>query len=442
LQLKLSTKLKFSLKVSLSIVLAYLIPISLGWNQPSTAAMTIMLIASANGVHESISQGLMRMVGTIIGASIGLTLIALFPQERLLYFLTLSVILAIIIYLYYAYQGDSSVFLLTAMIIMMIFIQGPENAFLYGMDRTFMTLFGILIYTFVNIFLWAEKNSSKPEKINADNIAPAFIFFDFEYIKATLQILSIFWLSVAFWIYFNPPGGFLLVTLATLLALFTTFTPLKPTVLMLLFTVGFLFATLMYIFVLPNLVYAWELALFLFIYSFIGFYFLKPKVTIFFLIGIPLLNINNNMDYNFGLFLNILLVFYLFLIALILLHNFPFSTKPEHLFLGAKKLYFKYMQKALHTPKKHHRHFIKLALKKMEFWMVHIDYRYFDKLTKEELAEFIDECKLITKNLEEIGTRSLLKDENDILTPLRDELQLLQKKTQTIAFETLKVNRF
>lgn len=100
------------------------------------------------------------------------------------------------------------------------------------------------------------------------------------------------------------------------------------------------------------------------------------------------------------------------------------------------------MQKALEEPKKHHYHFIKLALKKMEFWMPHIDYSYFDKITKEELSQFIEECKLITKNLEEISARSLLKDENDILTPLRDELQLLQEKTQTIAFETLKVNRF
>lgn len=433
LPLKLSSKFKFATKVSLSIVLAYLIPMSMGWNQPSTAAMTIMVIASANGVHESISKGMIRIVGTVIGAAVGLALIALFPQERLLYLLSLSLILAFIIYLYYAYQGDSSVFLLSAMVIMMIFVQGVDNAFLYGMDRTFMTLFGILLYTLVNIFLWPEKQNNMLNAVNKKEPSAAFIFLDFEYIKATLQLLFIFWISVAFWIYFNPPGGFLLVTLATILGLYTTFTPLKPTVLMALLSFGFVFATLAYTFILPNLVQEWQLALFIFFYSFIAFYILNPQITIFFLLGMFLLNISNTMNYNFALFLNILLVFYLFLTILILMHNFPFSSKPEYLFLKAKELYFEHMQKALIKRRKRDQHFINLALKKMEFWMPHIDYNYFKETTKEELTQFVKECKILAQKLQE---------ENAILPNIEQELQALQEAQNTRVFATLKMSRF
>ena len=409
-------------------VLSYLIPISMGWSQPSTAAITVMLIAGAGGVSESISKGFMRVIGTILGAIIGLALIALFPQERVLYLLSLSLVLALIIYSYYAYQGDSSIFMLCAMVIMIIFVHGPQNAFLYGIDRTIMTLFGILVYTFIGVFIWPIKSIVQTQQTRAVN----FIFLDTDNFKATLQLLTIFFTSVPFWIYFNPPGGFLLVTLATLLGLFTTFTPLKPSLLMILLSFGFLFSTVMYIFVLPNLIYAWELALFIFTYTFIAFYFLNPKITIFFLLGMFLLGIDNTMNYNFALFLNILLVFYIFLIILILFHNFPFSTKPEHLFLSSKKRFFKHLSALNKTNNRKkvefHRFYLTHLIKKMRLWASKIDYNYFDNFSQTQLNSFIDECELI------------ISQKNDIILNL-DKLNNNLNK-QNIDWTTLKATRF
>jgi len=388
-----------------------MVPMAFGWSQPSTAAMTVMLIASASGLNESISKGVIRTIGTIIGAIVGLTLIAIFPQERVLYLLSLSIILALIIYFYYAYRGDSSVFLLAAMVIMMIFLHGPQNAFLYGVDRTYMTLFGIVVYTFVGIFLWPQKKEELNEAESIENFETpehksSFIFLDPDNFKATLQLLAVFWSSTLFWIYFNPPGGFLLVILATLLGLFTTFSPLKPTLLMTLLSFGFLFATAMYVFVLPNLVYAWQLALFIFIYTFIAFYFLPPKTTIFFLIGMFLLGIDNTMQYNFALFLNILLVFYLFLIILMLFHNFPFSTQPEHLYLKLKERFFKHLESLENAQttraKRHHNFHLHLIVKKMQALSKRVASQELDKFSKacEEFLKKSDkEKKSIILNL-------------------------------------------
>ena len=57
LSFSLSDKLKFSIKASLSMALAYLIPISQGWNQASTAAITVMLIAAMGNLHYSKPYG-------------------------------------------------------------------------------------------------------------------------------------------------------------------------------------------------------------------------------------------------------------------------------------------------------------------------------------------------------------------------------------------------
>lgn len=438
--------MKFSIKLSITMVIAFLLPMSMGWSQPSTAAITVMLIASASGVDESISKGFLRVIGTIIGAIVGLGLIAIFPQDRLLYLVSLSLILAIIIYLYYAYRGDSSTFMLSAMVIMMIFLHGPENAFIYGIDRTYMTIFGIAVYTVVGVFLWPMKSdkveleeASKDELTSLERLS--FVFLDPDNFKSTLQLLSVFWASTLFWIVFNPPGGFLLVILATLLGLFTTFSPLKPIVLMALLTFGFIFATAMYIFVLPNLVYAWELALFIFVYTFIAFYFIPPKITIFFLLGMFLLGIDNTMNYNFALYLNILLVFYLFLIVLMLFHNFPFSTRAEHLFITYKKRYFKHLSSFLSTNNKarqeFHRVHLELLVTKMHLWGSKIDTNYFTHVTVEQISEFIDKCEQL---LQRVKGSFDDKEKDSIILDLNN----LQdgKSEQGINWNSLKENRF
>jgi len=151
----LSDKLKFSIKVSISMALSFLIPFAMGWPHASTAATTVMIIAAMGSVNESINKGVLRVLGTVIGAVIGITLIAIFPQDRMLYLIYLSVITTIILYLMRAYKGDPTILMLTAMVMFMVFKNGQvDDVFLYGVERTFLTIFGIVVYTLVGVFLW------------------------------------------------------------------------------------------------------------------------------------------------------------------------------------------------------------------------------------------------------------------------------------------------
>ena len=61
-------RLRYAIKTALALMLAYLLPMSLGWPQPQTAATTVMLIAVTGIVSESLQKGVLRALGTIVGA--------------------------------------------------------------------------------------------------------------------------------------------------------------------------------------------------------------------------------------------------------------------------------------------------------------------------------------------------------------------------------------
>lgn len=448
----LSQKLKFAIKVSLSLTLAFMIPMAFGWAQPNTAAITVMLIATAGSVSESFELGLLRTIGTIIGAMIGLTLIAIFPQDRLIYLSILSILIPFILYLYNVYQGDSTAFMLTAMMIMMVFGGGNvEDAFLYGVDRTFMTLFGILVYTFVGVFLWPMKKEEKEidEKLDTSKVEK-YIWLDKEYLKGFIQSFFIFSISTYLWIEFNPPGGFMVVLLATLLSTLTSFSPLKPSLLGILFSIGFIFAILMYVFVLPNLVYAWQLAIFLFAYTFIAFYVINQKISIFFLLGLFVIGISNTMTYNFDIFLNILLMFYLFISILFIFYYFPFSTKPEDMFIMLKDrvkrqtinlISLNKKEKLSYFEKQKQNYYslhLQRSLKKIKLWSSLIDLKYFINNTKEDFTLFVElQQNVVLKVL------ALQNSDNILKVKLLNEIETMQEQELSILdMDDLKRNKF
>lgn len=154
----LSEKFKFASRVALSLTLAYLIPMAMGWPQASTAATTVMLIASTGSRRESLALGTYRVIGTLIGAVIGLSLVGLFAQERFIYMLVVSVVVSVIFYFRNAYKKDPSVFMLTGVMVLMMSNGGDANgAFIYGVDRAFMTAFGVVVFTLVSVFLFPVK---------------------------------------------------------------------------------------------------------------------------------------------------------------------------------------------------------------------------------------------------------------------------------------------
>ncbi len=326
-----SNKAKFALKVALSITLTYLFILAMGLEYTSVAVITIMLIASPEGVKDALAKGLLRIGGTVVGGVAGMLLISLFPQQPLLYLLSLSLLVTLFLYLRSAYTGDNTLFMLGAMTSMAVFDNGNvDDVFMYGIDRTFITILAIAIYTLVFILIWP--NSSEKTKTKDAAAVPSFIWLDVEHIKGAIQAFIVFWCAAAIWYFLNPPGGFMLVMLATGFSALTSFSPVKPSVMAILINISLFIAITLYIFVLPNLSHWIELSILLFLYTFFAFYFFPPKLSIFILIGLNTLMITNTMSYHVDLFLGIVLLMDMVFALLIFLYYFPFSSKPEHLY--------------------------------------------------------------------------------------------------------------
>ncbi|MFN1598944.1 FUSC family protein [Vibrio harveyi] len=605
-------KIKFATKVALSLTLAYLIPFAMGWPQASTAATTVVLIASTGSRRESLAKGTLRVLGTLVGAVIGLLLVGMFAQDRLLYMLSVSVVVSFIFYFRNAYQKDPTLLALTGVMVLMMSNGGDaEGAFMYGVDRAYMTIFGVVLYTLVGTFLWPTKteqnlrqlieqlNQAQQALFNAilqnfeqktalqqdvvtnveateNNEAPSptidellekvfaaqnaleqrfatvsvecsdvsaymkewqlavhfnkqitqelsvaahshfshqqdrscinnfdqatqeiqqlfkisqemwanegaayraqelnieynqaaladvshlvkgsaltlghllklmhqslsrlaesiscidsvtnnvsfkqelpkqkskFLWWDAENFKTAVKTFTTYWVAGLIWIYFNPPGGYSFVTFSTIFMSLLSFVPVHPFMLLILFTFGFLFAVPSYVFILPGLELGAELGLFIFIYTFIGFYLFKGPVTIFYMIGLFVLGLDNNMTYHFGILMTIMTLFYMVVFMIIFAHYFPFSSRPEHLFLTLKERYFRhvgdlfasYHQQSESSFKKLKRslHLVTLNVssKKLMVWGSKINHKLFDKTPPEAIGAFSKSCNALSNHV-------------------------------------------
>jgi uncharacterized membrane protein YccC len=584
---------RYAIKTALSLTLAYLVPMSMGWPQPQTAAITVMLITATGLTSDSLQKGVMRVLGTVAGAIIGLSLIALFPQDRMSYLLAASITVSILAYLYNAYQGDSTLFMLAAVVTLMVFNGGDaEGAFQYGVDRAFMTAFGVIVYTVVASTLWpvravdntralaagvasayrrafstlvhpvvegpentdeqlasllaretdfqthfnsikryaysveaylAEWNCvvggyeelqsvllpalkqetrrgvsfedylenysqvvdqieamfakleagwqgqesqetlqpvavqyrpnslreaphltiaavvtraevlTKIQDILVDlNSAlesmlfdrgnfvagreprgkPTFIWRDLENVKTAARMFLTFWLATAVWITVNPPLGFTFVALCAVLVLLVSYTPVTPKLLIILFTIGFACALPAYVFLLPHMTHWLELAAFMFTYAFLGFYVFQGPVSIFFMLGLFALGIQNTMSYHFDVILLVVLSFYMLCAMLITTTHFPFTSKPEKLYASLCRRFFKRSARTLDIATNYRGRSRALPsddgstqLAKLHTWGAKIDSRYFPANTAQKIRQLTQSCDLLHGQIEVVLMR-------------------------------------
>ncbi len=654
----LSEKFKFACRVAISLTLAFLIPMALGWPQASTAATTVMLIASTGSRRESLAKGTLRVMGTIVGAIIGLVLVGAFAQDRLLYMLAVSLAVTAVFYIRNAYLADPTLFMLTGVMILMMFNGGdPEGAFIYGLDRTYMTVFGVVVYTLVGIFIFppqveqnlrqladslgeiqsqlflqitrpcadasdqesessegdessqSEESTSAQSEPESDKDAKAdipalvgkmyaaqealearyksisaecsdissyktewdhvlhyyrkltellvfaarehwqlaeqssafienyqlqvdeitrlyqqipqgwessspdseqevppvaysttklevathlergaaitmgyllenireklerlyssvccidsvtgrmqyheelagkdarFNWWDAENAQSAVKAFFIYWLTGVIWILFNPPGGYNLVVFSTLFASILSFMPLHPVMLFILFTLGFIFSVPAYVFLLPQLTLGSELAVFIFTYTFVGFYLLKGPITIFFLIGMFTLGIDNNMVYHFGITLTIVMLFYLTVFMVIFSYYFPFSSRPEHLLLVMKERYFRHVYRSIvgfqirekswwqQWLLRWHLITMKATVKKLALWSGKVNVDYCESVTAQQLKDFCHQCEVLSHHLFILSAAEPRLSKNRLVSTAREQYQ--DKVIPEIAF--------
>jgi len=152
----LSTRAKEAIKVALAMVLVYGIAMQMGWDKPYWAGFTVVTInVLSTGV--SITRGFVRSLGTLVGAAAGLVIIGMFPQERWLLMLCLSLYLAFCTYMLTGKNQSYFWFLAAFTCLIIIGVSSPpesQSVFQLAVLRTQETVLGAVVYVLVAAFLW------------------------------------------------------------------------------------------------------------------------------------------------------------------------------------------------------------------------------------------------------------------------------------------------
>lgn len=151
----LSRNAKESIKISLAVTICYYITLRYSWLSSSWCAIAVVFISRLTE-GQSFGRGLQRMAGTLVAFVMGLFFIGLFPQDRWLFWLSLSPFLAFVTYKVQGKGGQYFWFVL-GFVTLMITTSGSgtsEHAFEYAAFRTLETAIGIMVWTLISVFIW------------------------------------------------------------------------------------------------------------------------------------------------------------------------------------------------------------------------------------------------------------------------------------------------
>jgi hypothetical protein len=161
----LSNRFKHSLKTALAVIIAYAIALYMDWDKPIWAGYTAASI-SLDTTGQSIQKGLNRIAGALVGSIAGFILLAFFVQDRWLFFVGLSLYLAVCTYFSfgkerYNYFWQQAGFF--AVVVGLDSAFSPVSAFEIAIERAQGAGTGLLTYMLVGLLLWPTNSRSSLE---------------------------------------------------------------------------------------------------------------------------------------------------------------------------------------------------------------------------------------------------------------------------------------
>jgi len=152
----LSNRFKHSLKAGLAVVVAYAIALYMDWDKPIWAGYTAASI-SLDTTGQSIQKGLNRVAGAFVGAIAGFILLALFIQDRWLFFVFLSLYLAVCTYFSFGKERTNYFWQQAGFFAVVVGLDSafsPVSAFEIAIERAQGAGTGLLTYMLVGLLLW------------------------------------------------------------------------------------------------------------------------------------------------------------------------------------------------------------------------------------------------------------------------------------------------
>jgi len=157
-----SNKAKESFKIALAMVITYGISLAMDWDKTFWAALSVIFCSLATA-GESINASIDRIAGTAVAAILALLLVSVFPQDRWLFLLSLSAIIAVCSYHMTGGSLRKSVWFNAGFNLPIIAILGESGgligptSFDMAILRVQQTALGAIVYSLVAVLVWPRR---------------------------------------------------------------------------------------------------------------------------------------------------------------------------------------------------------------------------------------------------------------------------------------------
>ena len=151
---------KHAFRTALAVVIAYAIALYMDWDKPIWAGYTAASI-SLDGTGQSIQKGLNRIAGAVVGSIFGFILLAFFIQDRWLFYLFLSLHLAVCTYFSFGMERYNYFWQQAGFFTVVVGLDSsfnPASAFAIAIERTQGAGTGLLVYMLVGLLLWPSNS--------------------------------------------------------------------------------------------------------------------------------------------------------------------------------------------------------------------------------------------------------------------------------------------
>ena len=158
----LSERFKSAFRLALAMVITYGISLAMDWDKTFWAALSVIFCSLATA-GESINHSVDRIVGTVAAAILALLLAAAFPQQRWLFLIGLSTIIAVCSYRMTGSTPRDYVWFNAGFNLPIIAIMGETSGsfapatFDIAILRVQQTALGAIVYSLVAVLVWPRR---------------------------------------------------------------------------------------------------------------------------------------------------------------------------------------------------------------------------------------------------------------------------------------------
>ena len=152
-------RVRYGIKLSLAAILSLYVALVLRLEHPNWAVLTALVMMNSHYVGSTSLKAILRCVGTIVGALLGIWLVGTYTSSPVLFLIFIFIVLGIAVYKFGQYPGSLAPYAyylvgLTTLSVATYGIQDPSDVWKIGLNRALEILVGSFCSLAVTSIIW------------------------------------------------------------------------------------------------------------------------------------------------------------------------------------------------------------------------------------------------------------------------------------------------